>query len=131
MWYRWFYKAPLFLILGGAFAILVGYVVMLLWNALIPMLFHGPVLTFWQAVGMLVLLKILFHNHRVGSWHSHGWHPSYHKQWKERLHSKMASMTPEDKARFKDEWHRRCSPRYWDHFHSEERNGQPGDEKKE
>lgn len=36
------------------------WVVMLLWNALIPDLFKGPELAYWQTMGLLVLSKILF-----------------------------------------------------------------------
>ncbi len=32
---------------------------MLLWNALIPDLFHGPMLSYWQAVGLVVLSRVL------------------------------------------------------------------------
>lgn len=35
-------------------------VVMLLWNALVPELFNGPELGYWQTLGLLVLSKILF-----------------------------------------------------------------------
>lgn len=35
-------------------------VVMLLWNALVPDLFKGPELGYWQTLGLLVLSKILF-----------------------------------------------------------------------
>ena len=35
-------------ILGLGFITLTIYLVMCLWNSLIPLLFHGPVLTFWQ-----------------------------------------------------------------------------------
>ena len=35
-------------------------VVMYLWNWLIPDLFNGPVITFWQAFGLILLSKILF-----------------------------------------------------------------------
>ena len=47
-------------VLGVAAAFLFTYLVMLLWNALVPELFNGPVLTYWQALGILVLSKILF-----------------------------------------------------------------------
>jgi hypothetical protein len=120
MWYRWFYRAPLFLILGGAFILLVGYVVMLLWNALVPALFHGPVLTFWQAVGVMVLFKILFHNHRFNRWHGHGWHPSWHQHWKQRFEAKLAGMRPEDREKFKDEWSKRCNPHHWNNCCSDD-----------
>ena len=39
---------------------------MLLWNWLIPDLFSGPILTFWQSIGLLVLFKILFGHHGGG-----------------------------------------------------------------
>jgi multidrug efflux pump subunit AcrB len=46
-------------ILGIGFVILAVFVTMSLWNALIPQLFHGPVLNFWQAAGLFLLSKIL------------------------------------------------------------------------
>ena len=119
MWYRWYYKAPLFLLLGGAFLILVGYVVMLLWNALIPALFHGPVLTFWQAVGILVLVKILFYNHHYRHWYDYKWHPTAHRNLKKYFEAKLAAMSPEDREKFRSEWRQRCRPGYWHHHFSE------------
>jgi hypothetical protein len=49
-----------------------GALVMLLWNALLPGLFGLPVLNYWQAAGILLLVRILSgglgHNlHRNGS----------------------------------------------------------------
>jgi hypothetical protein len=44
----------------AAFALVFGYVVMLLWNWLMPALFGLGTIGFWQAVGILVLAKILF-----------------------------------------------------------------------
>lgn len=50
-------------IFGGIFivgmAILFGYVIMWLWNWLMPMIFGLTPLTFWQAVGVFILAKIL------------------------------------------------------------------------
>ena len=43
-----------------AIATAVIYVLMLLWNWLVPDLFSGPEITFWQAAGLLLLSKILF-----------------------------------------------------------------------
>ena len=42
------------------FALLFGYVIMWLWNWLMPTLFGLTVITYWQAVGILVLSKLLF-----------------------------------------------------------------------
>ncbi|MBN2879527.1 MAG: hypothetical protein JXN65_07840 [Clostridia bacterium] len=49
-----------FTILGIGLAILFGFVVMWLWNWLMPMLFGLKELTYWQAVGIFILAKILF-----------------------------------------------------------------------
>ncbi len=66
-----------------AFAFLFGAVVMWLWNWLMPELFHLGIITYWQAVGLAILGRLLFgslhhggHHHRpyrrFGSWrHSH------------------------------------------------------------
>ena len=63
-------------ILGIGFVTLAIFVTMSLWNALIPGLFHGPVLNFWQAAGLFLLSKILLtgiapgrqDNHRKKDW---------------------------------------------------------------
>ncbi|MFK7786091.1 MAG: hypothetical protein AB8B56_13300 [Crocinitomicaceae bacterium] len=41
-------------------AILFGFTVMWLWNWLMPELFGLPTLTFWKAVGVVILSKLLF-----------------------------------------------------------------------
>ena len=55
----------IFIVIFGAIAIvalalLFGYVVMLLWNWLIPAIFGLGVISFWQAVGVVILAKLLF-----------------------------------------------------------------------
>jgi len=47
-------------ILGLGFIALLIFVTMHLWNWLVPELFHGPVITFCQTAGLLILSKILF-----------------------------------------------------------------------
>lgn len=54
------FKYAGFGVLGIAAAFGFALLVMWLWNALIPQLFNGPVLTYWQTMGLLVLSKILF-----------------------------------------------------------------------
>ncbi len=60
-------------ILGIAGITLFIFVTMHLWNWLVPALFHGPIITFWQSAGLLILSKILFSGfgHR-GHGHHHG-----------------------------------------------------------
>ncbi len=47
-------------ILIAGLIVLVGFVVMWLWNWLMPEIFGLPTLTYWQAVGLLLLAKLFF-----------------------------------------------------------------------
>lgn len=42
------------------FGVIIGFPVKWLWNALIPDLFGGPTITFWQGIGLLILSGMLF-----------------------------------------------------------------------
>jgi hypothetical protein len=48
------------IIIITALAILFGYVIMWLWNWLMPEIFGLTTITYWQAVGIFILAKILF-----------------------------------------------------------------------
>ena len=97
----------------GIFAVaLFGFIVMTLWNALVPDIFNGPILSFWQAVGLLVLSHLLLRGWAPWS-HGKSWR---HDRWKRRFEEKLAAMTPEEREKFKEEWKRRCGyyPGEWD-----------------
>lgn len=98
----WIYKIGKGILIAAVAATVLGFAVMFLWNALIPDLFHGPVLTFWEAVGLLVLSHILFRGWGRPSFSRHRSH------WKKRFEEKLASMTPEEQEQFKREWKNRC-----------------------
>jgi Ca2+/H+ antiporter, TMEM165/GDT1 family len=91
------------LVMVIAGVLVMGSIVMLLWNALMPVLFHLPVVTFWQALGLLLLTKILFSGFRGGGPRA---------RWKEKLNDRWTNMTPEDREKFKQEWGRRCGGRF-------------------
>jgi hypothetical protein len=55
----WMVKIAKGVVIVGVMTLALGFVVMALWNALVPELFHGPVLTFWQSIGLLLLTHIL------------------------------------------------------------------------
>jgi hypothetical protein len=77
-----------------------GNIVMWLWNALMPVIFHLPIITFAQALGLLVLSKILFSSFRGGG-------PGRFRGG--RIREKWMNMTPEEREKFKQEWgHRHC-----------------------
>jgi hypothetical protein len=57
---KWFWIAPLAIIGIPLFIFVGGEVVMHLWNWLLPPLFGWRSLSFWQALGLLALCRILF-----------------------------------------------------------------------
>lgn len=99
------------IVLGAAFIIGLGFGTMYLWNWLIPALFAGPVITFWQAWGLILLSKILFGFPKGGGHHEGGWGWRKRK-WKERMKAKMEHMSPEEKERIKNQFER-CMGGRW------------------
>ena len=77
----------------------LGAAVMVLWNWLMPELFGWPVVGFWQAVGLLVLSKILLGALRGGGYR---WH------WRARMMERWAQMTDEEREQFRLGMRRRC-----------------------
>jgi Ca2+/H+ antiporter, TMEM165/GDT1 family len=57
---RWVAFAPLILLGFLAFVAVGGAAVQLLWNWLLPSLVGARQITFWQALGVLALSRILF-----------------------------------------------------------------------
>jgi hypothetical protein len=70
-----------------------GYVTMQLWNWVMPAVLGLHTITFAQALGLLVLSKILF-----GGFHRHG---GCGRGWKGRMQERWAQMTPEERERFR------------------------------
>ena len=92
---------PIFI--GGLF--LFNLAVMLLWNAILPAVLGVKTITFWQALGILVLSKILF-----GGFGGRGWRGN--PQWKHKMKQRWDNMTPEERENFKAEWKNRCGSRW-------------------
>ena len=86
-----------FVVFGIAAVIVFGVVVMSLWNWLVPAVFGGREITFWQALGLLLLSKILFGGFRGGR-------PGP-GHWRGRMRDRWAEMTPEERERFHDGIH--------------------------
>jgi len=91
----------MFLPLALAFAALFGLVVMALWNWLMPALFGIKTVGYWQALGLVLLSRILF-----GGRGSMG----HHRHWRHRMRERLDRMTPEERERFRERFFRR-----WDH----------------
>ena len=94
---RWI---PLVLLVFVLFIALGGEIVRLLWNALLPPLFGCPQITFWQALGLLALGRILF-----GGFGLHGGSGShYRRRWE--------AMTPEERERVRERMRARVRERW-------------------
>jgi hypothetical protein len=91
---RKFFIAPLILVAIAA----VSAIFMLLWNALMPVIFALPVINFWQAAGLLILSKLLF-----GSHHPHGAGQAGHMR--ANLREKLSKMSPEERKEFLSKMH--------------------------
>src|ERR1700758_2992854 len=76
-------------------AIVLSAFVMTLWNWLMPALFGRSTITVWQALGLLVLSKILFGGFRPRFGASSWW-------WRRRMLERWEQMTPEEREKFRE-----------------------------
>lgn len=89
-------------VVGGAiFIALFGLLTQYLWNWLVPELFAGPMITYWQALGLLLLTKILWGFGGGGKGHCKHCGHGDRSFWKKRYAQKIATMDPEDREAFK------------------------------
>ena len=77
-------------------AVVLGLVVEHLWNWLMPAIFGLRTISYWQAVGLLVLSKIL-----LGGFHKHGKRGGRGRHWRGRMQEKWAGMSPEEREKFR------------------------------
>lgn len=78
----------------------VTWIVMLLWNCLLPEIFGLKAITYWQAMGILILSKILFGGFHFGKGM---------RDFKERkMREKMMGLSPEEREKFKEVWKNKC-----------------------
>jgi hypothetical protein len=91
-----FLKYVGFGILGAGFIFLAIFLTMSLWNWLVPFLFHGPVLNFWQTAGLFLLSKILLTGVAPGHHPTHNkkeWPMKYYDKYKSHFHNEAEEKT--------------------------------------
>jgi hypothetical protein len=88
---KWFYKIPGIILIVIAAVALFGFIVQQLWNSLIPAIIGWRAITFWQAVGILLLSKILF----GGGFRGRG-----NMRWRGRMAERWEKMSPEEREKF-------------------------------
>jgi hypothetical protein len=99
---RWIWIAPAALLGIILFTYLGGELVRYLWNWLLPGLFGWRQISFWQALGLLLLCRILF-----GGLGVRGSHPSnMRSRMRRRMAERWEQMTPEERAKASERWSR-------------------------
>jgi len=87
-------KIPVLVMVFLLVIALMGFIVMSLWNWLLPALFGFKIITYWQAVGLIILCKLLFSGFsgpRGGG-----------GRWRGRARDRWGQMTPEERERFRE-----------------------------
>lgn len=87
---RRIFIAPIIILALAVFSALT----MALWNALMPVIFHLPMISFWQAAGLLILARLFFGGGRP---HHNKWPGHY---WRKGLREKVANMSPEERREY-------------------------------
>jgi len=100
---KWIFLAPLIIVVFVGFIAIGGQVVRLLWNWLLPTLFGWPQITFWQALGLLALCRILFGGFGLGG-------GSRRFKVRRRIAERWEQMTPEERERAGQGLHGRAAP---------------------
>jgi hypothetical protein len=95
---KWFWIAPLAILGVVLFAFLGGEIVRLLWNWLLPPLFGWRQITFWQALALLALCRILFGGHGIRGAHR--------PNMRRRIAERWERMTPEEREKARQRWER-------------------------
>jgi len=97
---RLIFIAPLAILGILLFIAIGGELVLHLWNWLLPPLFGWRQITFWQAVGILALCRILF-----GGFGGRGFQGS---RYRRRMAERWEHMTPEEREKARQGMRGRC-----------------------
>ena len=95
---------PLVILGGALFVFIGGTIVMVLWNWLLPSLFGLAVISFWQALGILLLCRILFGGFGMRGGGSDSRRRAADRiadRVAERISQKLENMTPEERERLR------------------------------
>jgi hypothetical protein len=90
---KWIFIAPLAILAMLLVAVIGGEIVLHLWNWLLPPLFGWRQVSFWQALGLLILCRILFGGSR--------WRGPGRSSFRRRMAERCESRTPEERERFR------------------------------
>ena len=99
-------RIALFALIGVAFVAVFGLALMSLWNWLAPALFGWRLITFWQALGLFLLARIL-----VGGFRGPAGEGMFsRRRMMGRMMERWERMTPEEREKFRQGLRARCGP---------------------
>jgi hypothetical protein len=90
----WMWKCLKVALFAIVFSVVCGYLVMSLWNYVMPAVFGLKAIGFGQALALFVLSKVLlggFHRHAGGGG----------RGWKRHMEERWAQMTPEEREKLR------------------------------
>jgi hypothetical protein len=90
------WRCAKFALIGLVIVVALGAAVMGLWNALMPTLFGLRSISYVQALGLLLLSRILFGRFGRGGPHQGPWRREMMEHW--------AQMSPEERQRLRSRW---------------------------
>jgi hypothetical protein len=93
---KWIVLIPVLIVI---FAVAGGELVLHLWNWLLPGLFGWRQISFWQALGLLALCRILFGGFGRGH---------HRSNYRRRMSEHWEGMTPEEREKFRQSMRARC-----------------------
>jgi hypothetical protein len=99
---KWILLAPLAILAMLLFMAIGGEVVVKLWNWLLPPLFGWRQITFWRAIGLIALCRLLF-----GGLGRRGFHRSDFRRRMERC-KRWRHKTPEEREQFRQGMREAC-----------------------
>jgi hypothetical protein len=104
-----FWIIPAAIIGMAVFIWIGGELVMHLWNWLLPALFKWPQITFWQAVALLALCRILFGGLGIRGGRGSHMRGRMGERMRWRMQERWEQMTPEEREKARQRWGR-CGP---------------------
>lgn len=88
---------------------LLGWTTMTLWNWLLPTLLNLPVISFWQALGLLLLSRILFGNWGGGgSWKNKTCGHQREAHWKNKIKERWNTMSETEQNEWRNKFEKHC-----------------------
>ena len=89
-----------FIVIPIAILLVLPFIVMLLWNNIVVVIFSVKIITYLQALGLFILCKLLFGNFGFGNKPK----PPFAKQF---FKEKMMNLSNDEKCKMKEEWEKR------------------------